>query len=116
MADDYDDEGPGTALTTTAAPRLPMPPAAVERGISSELWRILTDAIFPNAREPQKILLAFEWCRVRNLDIMKRPVNIVSMWSSELGRYTETIWPSINEIEVTASRTNAWAGMDEPKF
>jgi len=116
MADDYDDdESPGTALTTTAAPRLPMPPVAPS-GMSAELWRILTDAIFPNAREPQKILLAFEWCRVRNLDIMKRPVNIVRMWSSELGRYTETIWPSINEIEVTASRTNAWAGMDEPKF
>jgi len=101
---------------TVSAPRLAMPVGAEARGISPELWRILTDAIFPNAREADKIVLAFEWCRHRQLDIMKRPVNIVPMWSSELGRMSEQLWPSIGEVEITASRTKEWAGMDEPKF
>ena len=47
---------------------------------------------------------------------MKKPVNIVPIWSTKLGRYVETIWPSINEIETTASRTKEWAGMDHHRI
>jgi phage recombination protein Bet len=96
-------------------PRLPMP-----TGLSSEIderkWRVLTDAIFPNARTPEAIVLAIDYCRSRNLDIMKRPVNIVSIWNSALGREVESVWPSINETQVTAARTREWAGMDRPEW
>jgi RecT family len=34
----------------------------------------------------------------------------------ELGKHVETVWPSINEIEVTAARTKEWAGMDPPQW
>jgi phage recombination protein Bet len=99
-------------LATATAPRLPMP-----EGLPDHLkpkWRVLTDAIFPMAKSAAAIELALDYCRVRNLDVMKKPVNIVSMYSSALGRNVETIWPSILEVEITAARTGAWAGMDPP--
>jgi len=96
---------------TTTAPRLPVP-----QNFDPEQWRVLTEAVFPNARSTQAILLAIAYCKARKLDIMKRPVNIVPMWNSQLGREVETVWPSINEIEVTASRTKEWAGMDDPRW
>jgi len=34
--------------------------------------------------------------------------------SAALGRSVETVWPSIMEIQTTASRTGLWAGMDRP--
>jgi hypothetical protein len=76
----------------------------------------LTEAIFPSAKSPDSILLALNYCKARGLDVLKRPVNIVSVWSSELGKHVETVWPSINEIEVTAARTKEWAGMAPPQW
>lgn len=95
--------------TTTSAPRLPVP-----AGFDAEQWSVLTEAIFPRAKTARAIVLAVNYCKHRNLDILKKPVNIVPVWDSELGRYVEGLWPSINEIEVTASRTKEWAGMDPP--
>jgi len=102
-----------TQAITVVKPRLPMPHGA---GIPPGTWRVLTDAIFPSAKSPDSIMLALDYCKARNLDIMKRPVNIVPVWSSQLKRYVENIWPSINEIEVTAARSGEWAGMDKPEF
>lgn len=97
---------------TTTAPRLPMP----EGFPDSPLWRVLTEAIYPRAKSTGSILLALNYCKARGLDILKRPVNIVPIWDSQLGREVETVWPSINEIEVTAARTQQWAGMDDPRW
>ncbi|PWT91757.1 MAG: recombinase [Acidobacteria bacterium] len=94
-------------------PRLKMP-ANVD--IDADMWAILVDAIFPKAQSAASIVLAMKWCRKRGLDIMKRPVNIVPMWDSSLGRERETLWASIIEIEITAARTKEWAGMDEPRW
>jgi len=99
------------ATTTTTAPRLPLP-----AGFDPELWRVLTEAIWPTARESRSILTALAYCKQRGLDPLKKPVNIVPVWNSELGRYTEGFWAGINEIEVTASRTKEWAGMDPPRW
>ena len=89
---------------------------ALPLGMEPPKWRVLTEIVFPSAKTPEAILLAVEYCRQRQLDILKRPVNIVSVWNSSLNRYVETIWPSISEAETTASRSAAWAGLDEPKF
>jgi phage recombination protein Bet len=91
--------------------RLPTP-----QGVESGYWRILCEAIFPSANSQEAIIMAIDYCKARNLDILKKPVNIVPMWSSKKNAYVETVWPSINEIQVTASRTGKYAGMDEPKF
>jgi phage recombination protein Bet len=79
-------------------------------------WRVLIDVVFPRAQDPAKVLLALDYCRVRGLDVMKRPVNIVPMWDNKTRKYVDSIWPSINEIEVTAARTGQYAGCDPPVF
>ena len=93
--------------------RLPMP---ADAGVDAGQWRVLVEAIFPSARSADSIMLALDYCKARGLDVMKKPVNIVPMWNSQLGRYVETVWPSINEIQVTAARTKEWAGMDPPEW
>jgi hypothetical protein len=47
---------------------------------------------------------------------MKRPVNIVPMYDERQRRWVETIWPSINETQITAARTLEWAGMAFPEW
>jgi phage recombination protein Bet len=47
---------------------------------------------------------------------MKKPVNIVPMWSAEAGREVETIWPSIGETQITAARSREWAGLDPARY
>jgi phage recombination protein Bet len=101
-------------LTTTTPARLPMPENLPEA--FRPKWRVLTEAIFPNAKTADGIMLAVEYCQARGLDIMKRPVHVVPVWSKAKRGFIENVWPSINEIQVTAARTNAWAGMDRPEF
>jgi len=94
---------------------LPMPVEAQQGyGISEQSWKVLTEVTFPTAKTPEAILMALDYCKARKLDIFKKPVHIVPMWSAALGRNVETVWPSIMEIQTTASRTGVWAGMDRP--
>lgn len=97
--------------------RLPMPRELVAKDdIDARKWRVLCETTFPNARSSESILMAIDYCRARGLDPFKKPVHIVPMWNSTLGREVETVWPGINEVQITAARTGAWAGMDEPKW
>jgi phage recombination protein Bet len=82
--------------------------------VSEQSWKVLTEVTFPTAKTPEAIMMALDYCRARKLDIFKKPVHIVPMWSAALGRNVETVWPSIMEIQTTASRTGLWAGMDRP--
>lgn len=97
----------------TVQARIPIPRDAP---CTSDQWRILCDAIFPSAKTAGAIMLAWDYCSVRRLDIFKKPVNIVQVWNSSLGRMVETVWPGINELLVTAARTGKWAGMDMPEW
>jgi phage recombination protein Bet len=81
-----------------------------------DLWQILTQMVFPTAKDPAVIALAFKYCQRRGLDVLKKPVNIVGIWNKALGRSVESIWPAITEIEITASRSKQWAGLDAPVF
>lgn len=93
--------------------RIPQPPSIK---MEPAQWRVLTDAIFPSAKSAEAIALAIDYCTARRLDIFKRPVHIVPMWNSTLGKQVETVWPGINELQVTASRTGQWAGMESPEW
>jgi len=94
---------------------LPMPIDANQvYGLSEQSWKVLTEVTFPTAKTPEAIMMALDYCKARKLDIFKKPVHVVSMWSAALGRNVETVWPSIMEIQTTASRTGLWAGMDRP--
>ncbi len=108
-----------TPVTTPAAvpARLPVAATALaELGIDAGTWAVLTDSIFPSAKTPEGVMLAVRYCQARNLDVMKRPVHVVPMWSKALKREVETVWPGIAEVQITAARTGLWAGMDPPKF
>jgi phage recombination protein Bet len=78
-------------------------------------WRQLCD-LHPNAETPEVLMAVIEYCAVRNLDPFKRPVHVVPMWNSKLRRRVQVVMPGINEIEITAHRTNKFAGLDEPKW
>ena len=97
--------------------RLPMVASlAKEYDITPGMWRVLVEQTFPNAKTPESVLMALEYCRSRDLDIMKRPVHIVEMWSSAKKKMVETVWPGLAEIRTTAARTKAYAGIDEIVF
>lgn len=85
-------------------------------GLDPGTWAVLTDSIFPGARTPEGVLLAVRYCQARGLDVMKRPVHVVPMWSKALNREVETVWPGIAEVQTTAARTGCWAGLDSPRF
>ena len=76
-----------------------------ELGLDLNTWKVLTESIFPTAKTAEGILLAVRYCQARGLDVLKRPVHVVPMWSRALGREVETVWPGINEVQVTAART-----------
>lgn len=94
--------------------RLPMPKDIGD--MDARKWRVLCESVFPNAKTSEAIVMALDYCKARKLDPFKRPVNIVPMWNKTLKKNVETVWPSINEVQVTASRTGKYAGMDEPKW
>ena len=98
-------------------PRLPFHQAIKERfGIEPSGWKALVEAVFPNAKTVDAIVMALSYCKARNLDVFKRPVHIVGMWDSKLRREVETIWPGIAELRTTAARTGNYAGCDEAEF
>ncbi len=100
-------------VATLSPSRMPIAGAvAKEFGLGPTEWRVLVDQIFPSAKTPEAVLMALSYCRARNLDIYKRPVHIVPMWSSVKGEMVETVWPGIAEIRTTAARTGEYAGID----
>ena len=97
--------------------RLPISAAvAKEFEIGPTEWRVLVDQLYPTARTVEAIMMALAYCRKRNLDIFKKPVHIVPMWSSAKRAMVETVWPGIAEIRTTASRTGQYAGIDAVEF
>lgn len=105
------------ALVTLQPPTMPLlKEVSDEFGISLTEWRVLVDQIFPTAKSNEAITMALSYCRARKLDIYKRPVHIVPMYSSALKKMVETVWPGISEIRTTAARTGEYAGIDEVVF
>jgi phage recombination protein Bet len=103
----------GDQMPVVSAPRMPYHPAMENRfGIDRNVWRVLTETIWPGAKAPEAIFMAWEYCKARNLDPFKRQVHIVPVWSSEAKKMVETVWPGISELRTTATRTGAYAGMD----
>lgn len=86
-----------------------------ERGFNPQQWRVLKDALFPEASNAA-VLMAIDYCKARGLDIMKKPVHIVPVWDSNINGYRETVWPSITELRTTAMRTGQYAGKSRVEF
>lgn len=82
---------------------------------SDASWRTLCD-LYPSAETPEIIMAVVEYCAARRLDPFKKPVHVVPMFNSKLRRKVQVVMQGINEIETTASRTGAWAGLDLPQW
>jgi len=105
------------ALTVVDPLRMPLPAIAVQQHqLTESKWRALTESVFPSAKTVTGVLMALDYCAARRLDVFKRPVHVVPMWNSKLGREVETVWPGIGELRTTASRTGQWAGSDPCQF
>lgn len=106
---------PGTDVATMVRARLPWHPRFEEEfkelGVTKGSWRTLVEAIWPSAKSAESVQMALSYCKARSLDPFKRPVHIVPVWSSDLNRLVETVWPGISELRTTAARTKAYAGM-----
>ena len=97
--------------------RLPYPTVlGKELDFSIRQWQVFVEAIWPAAKSVDAVCMALSYCKARNLDPMKKPVHIVPVYSTELKKYLETVWPSIAELRTTAMRTNAYAGKDDTRF
>ena len=88
-------------------------------GLNESMWSALSNSIFPGAK-PESIVMAVEYAKARNLDIMKKPCHIVPMnvkdAQSGNSQWRDVIMPSITEQRITASRTGSYAGQDAPIF
>jgi len=105
------------ALTVVEPLRMPLPDIARrDHGLDESKWRALTESVFPSATSVTGVLMALDYCNARGLDVFKRPVHVVPMWNSKLGRNVETVWPGIGELRTTAARTMTYAGADECEF
>lgn len=96
--------------------RLPYHEEFKALGIDNVRWKVLTDSIFPHATNPDSILMALTYCKARGLDIFKKPVHIVPIYSTAKKTMIDSIWPSIAELRTTAARTGSYAGKDETVF
>src|SRR5262249_27738374 len=92
-------------------PRLARPPSVA---LSDGQWRALVEAVWPAAKSAESVALAISYCATRRLDPFKRPVHIVPVWNSSLGKMVETVWPGINELLTTAQRSKSFAGVEMP--
>jgi len=89
------------------------PAGALERQITSPVWDMLLNSVFPDAN-PQSVLAAWDYCQARRLDILKKPVHIVPMKVNDVWR--DVIIPGIYELRATAQRTGQYVGQDAPAF
>lgn len=116
---DHGDIAGGAVVTAQGAARMRLPyPKSLEQfaGISPREWQVLIDATFPSAKTVEAICMAVAYCKERKLDIFKKTVHIVPVWSKAENREIETVWPSIAEVRITASRTGSYAGKDATAF
>lgn len=114
------------ASTNTQDQESALPLSVTRRGIDEPTWRTLCNSIFPGALG-ESILMAVDYCRARNLDVLKKPCHIVPMSVQQKVRTpdgnTETrrVWrdvilPGIYEYRITARRTGEYLGHSEPEF
>lgn len=105
------------AVATLQPTRLAIPGEVAKKfELSQTQWRVLVDQIFPAAKTVEAVVMALEYCRARSLDIYKRPVHIVPVYSSAKKQMVESVWPGIAEIRTTAARTGEYAGIDAVEF
>ena len=91
-----------------------------QRGISVEVWSALKNSIFPGAAD-ESVLMAWDYCSARGLDVMLKPVHLVPMYikdknNGDKGAMRDVVMPGIGLYRIQADRAGNYAGMSAPKF
>jgi phage recombination protein Bet len=81
----------------------------------AEFNNVLRNSLYPSASDIS-LELVKGYCKVAGLDIMLKPVHIVPIWNSAVGKMVDVIMPGIGLYRTTAARTKQYAGISEPIF
>lgn len=89
------------------------------RGLTPSTVSALRSSIYPGAKD-ESILLAVDYCRARDLDVMLKPVHLVpmSVKDAKTGKYNfiDVPMPGIGLYRIQADRSGNYAGADEPIY
>lgn len=97
-----------------------MPALISDRGISTEVWSALKNSLFPGASD-HSVLMAWDYCKARGLDVMLKPVHLVPMYikdknNGDKGEMRDVVMPGIGLYRIQADRAGNYAGMSAPLF
>lgn len=91
----------------------------VERGINRSCWSALCNTLYPS-NSHDSIILAWEYCEARGLDIMMKPVHLVGMNvknpATGIKEWRDVVMPGVGLYRIQADRSKTYAGADEPEF
>lgn len=90
------------------------PQAFLSRGFQQHDWNVITKQLFPEAKDPNAILLLLDYCKVRKLDPMQKVFHIVPMKKN--GKDVDTILPGVAYYEIVAHRTGQFAGKEPAEY
>jgi phage recombination protein Bet len=89
------------------------------RGINEAMWNTLCNTIYPSSKK-ESVMLAFDYCESRDLDIMMKPIHLVPMQvkNAQTGNkeWRDVPMPGVGLYRIQASRSGDYAGADEPEF
>lgn len=94
-------------------------PALAQRGIDESTWTAITTTLFPGCTF-KTALLAVDYCKAREIDILMKPVHLVPMYipakNGNPGGMRDVVMPGIGLYRIQADRSGNYAGNDEPVF
>lgn len=85
---------------------------------------VLKNSLYPGAKD-DSVRLVLLYCEAAKLDVMQKPVHIVSMLvptgrknnsGYDIKEHRDVIMPGIGLYRIQASRTNQYAGISEPEY
>lgn len=96
-------------------PRLQYPAEDAKlRDIDTIKWGVLCDLVFQGTKDPQMILKAYDYAKIRGYDPYMGHVAIVEQTRKVNNKYEtfEAVWPTLKSLVYTAHKTGEFAGMD----
>ncbi len=90
-----------------------------QRGIDESTWNALCTSVYPGANQ-NSVLMAVDYCRARQLDVMLKPVHLVPMQVKDAQsgnkEWRDVPMPGVGLYRIQADRSGNYAGANEPEF
>lgn len=91
----------------------------VSRGINEACWSVLCNTLYPS-NKPESVILAWDYCEARGLDIMLKPIHLVPMQvknpQTNAKEWRDVPMPGIGMYRIQADRSGNYAGAKEAEF